>query len=351
MSRGPARADTSSPERFWFRVEASLRRVEPEERPAWCLVPDDRMVVYGELTPSGVWAPRAAGLYSPLATPTLCPDFMRLFGAGPLPRDQRVLGFYGQYGALDQKTRGDGPETSAWLARVLAHGRRPRTGEARLGFCEPLWWVAEQAREMRLCYDVYQALVGDDLASLRAMLGEVPQGEEVRGVRLAAAGLSLLTAEAEPPPTRPGRRVGSAAVERPAAEASRELARRPLTEEECSTWGYRMLAERFTAVQQQSSVKWMLDAEGARPRLVQSRTFPDLVVAMYLQLAELVAAGQLYRTCEACGGPFWAKPGKQRFCDRQCGDAWRQRHRYRDPNWQAARPSTRPHARRPKAID
>jgi hypothetical protein len=188
--------------------------------------------------------------------------------------------------------------------------------------------VVEQARQLRLFYDVYRALAGDDLPALRSMLGQVPQGEEVRGVRLAPTGLSLLTAQAEP--EIPGsRRAGSAAVERPAASVSGDVPRRPLADEECRHWGYQLLAEFLTAAQAQSSVKWMVDEQGGSHQLVQGRTFPDLVVAMYLQLGDMMRRGERYRTCQGCAGPFWSPRGKRKFCDPRCGDAYRQRHRYR----------------------
>jgi hypothetical protein len=157
----------------------------------------------------------------------------------------------------------------------------------------------------------------------------VPQGEEVRGVRLTAAGISLLTAEAEPEPKTSGRRrAGSAAVERPAKSLGADVPRRPLTEHECHRWGYQLLADQLTQAQAQSSVSWMVDDEGGY-RLVQGRRFPDLMVAVYLQLGDMVKQRKLYRVCEGCGGPFWSEGGKRRFCHPRCGDAYRQRHFYR----------------------
>ena len=251
---------------------------------------------------------------------------MRLFGRGKLPRDPRVLEFYRRYGPVSQsKTLKDSP---VWLSRLSARARSRLSAEARQGLCEPLWWVAEEARRMWLCYELYRSLLQEDLPSVRALLGEVPQGEDVRGTRLSPIGISLLTAEAEP---RPGgrRRAGSAALERPAERVSAQVPGRPLTDEECCRWGWRLLADRLTAAQEQSSVNWLVDEEEGRYRLVKGRRFRDLVVAMYLQLGEMMDRGELYRTCRGCGGPFWPARGKQRFCDPRCGDAYRQRRFYR----------------------
>jgi len=322
---------------LWYQVEPTLRPLEPHERPAWSLVPDGRMVVFGEPTASGMLTAPWVGAWSPLDTPALSADFMRLFGGGQLPRDERVVEFYRSYGPLAQKAAINGQQTGAWVARLSPQARRQLSAEARLGLCEPLWWVAEQAREMRLLYDVYRALAEDDLPSLRFMLGGVPQGEEVRGVRLAPTGISLLTAEAEPQQKRQGRRrAGSVAVERPAADVSANVPRRPLTDEECRHWGYQLLAGQLSAAQQQSSVKWMVEQEAGSYQLVQGRSFPDLVVAMYLQLGEVMRRGERYRTCQGCGGPFWSRGGKQKFCDTRCGDAYRQRRFYRHPQTEGA---------------
>ena len=337
MGRKPTTPDPQLRDGLWFQVEASIRPLEPWERPAWSLVPDHRMVVFAERTASRMVGPRWVGIYSPLDTPALSADFMRLFGGGQLPRDQRVAEFYRTHGALSPKAVVDGEESGAWVARLSPQARRLLSAEARLRLCEPLWWVAEQAREMRLFYDVYRALAVGDLPSLRSMLGGVPQGEEVRGVRLAPTGISLLTAEAEPEQKTQGRRrAGSAAVERPTTSVGADVPRRPLTDDECHTWGYRLLADRLTVAQQQSSVKWMVDEEGGSYQLVQGRTFPDLVVAMYLQLGDMMARSELYRTCQGCGGPFWSRGGKQKFCDTLCGDAYRQRRFYRHPQPRAA---------------
>jgi len=332
MRAKPKRSDPQLRDGLWFQVEASIRPLEPYERPAWCLVADDRMVTFGERTASGMFAPRWVGIYSPLDTPALSADFMRLFGGGQLPRDQRVAKFYRQYGPLYQKAVIAGEETGAWVARLSPQARRQVSAEARLRLCEPLWWVVEQAREMRLFYHVYRALAADDLPALRSMLGQVPQGEEVRGVRLAPTGISLLTAEAEPEHKTQGRRrAGSAAVERPAASVSGDVPRRPLADEECRHWGYQLLADQLTAAQGQSSVKWMVDEQGGSHQLVQGRTFADLTLAMYLQLGDMMRRGERYRICQGCGGPFWSPGGKRKFCDPRCGDAYRQRRFYRHP--------------------
>lgn len=337
MAKKPAPPDLHLRDGLWFRVEATIRPLEQSERPAWSLVPDDRMVVFGGQSGPGMATVRWTGPYSPVKTPALSADFMRLFGGASLPRDQRVMEFYRDYGPLRQKAQSDGTETGAWVARLPAAARRELSVEARLLLCEPLWSVAEAAREMRLFYEVYRALASDDLASLRPMLSGVPQGEEVRGVRLAATGISLLTAEAEPvqkPKRR--RKSGSAAVERPTTSVPADVARRPLTDAECRRWGNQVLADQLTAAQHHSSVKWMVDEEEGSYQLVQGRTFPDLVVAMYLQLGDMMERGEVYRTCEGCGGPFWSQGGKRKFCDTLCGDAYRQRRFYRHTRPRAA---------------
>jgi hypothetical protein len=291
------------------------------------------MVVFGERTRSELLVPRWVGIYSPLETPALAADFMRLFAGGQRPRGERVVEFYRRYGPLFQKVVVDGEQTASWVARLSPEARQPLSAEARLCLHEPLWWIAEQAREMRLFHDVFRALASGDMVSLRAMLRGVPQGEEVRGVDVAPTGISLLTAEAEPRRKTPGRRrVGSVAMARHEAEVSADVPRRPLTDEECRYWGYQLLAGRLNAAQRQSSVRWMVERdEGGNHQLVRGRTFPDLVVAMYLQLGEMVSRGVPYRTCQGCGGPFWSRGGKRKFCDARCGDAYRQRHFYRRP--------------------
>ena len=179
-------------------------------------------------------------------------------------------------------------------------------------------------------------LVARELAKLPGVLdAAVVMATEANKAILQEAG--LLTAEAEPQQKRQGRRrAGSAAVERPAADVSANVPRRPLTDEECRHWGYQLLAGQLSAAQQQSSVKWMVEQEGGSYGLVQGRSFPDLVVAMYLQLGEMMRRGERYRTCQGCGGPFWFRGGKQKFCDTRCGDAYRQRRFYRHPQTEAA---------------
>ena len=66
-------------------------------------------------------------------------------------------------------------------------------------------------------------------------------------------------------------------------------------------------------------------------RLFCGTAIGGLVVAMYLQLGDMKTRGELYRTCQGCGGPFWSPGGKQKFCDSLCGDAFRQRRFYRHP--------------------
>lgn len=337
MARRCSTSDLQLRDGLWFQVDATLRPLEQSERPAWCLMPDDRMVVFGGQAGSSMAAVRWTGIYSPIDTPALAADFMRLFGGASLPKDQRVIEFYRDYGPLRQKAQTDEGETGAWVARLSAAARRELPAEVRLLLCEPLWSVAEVGREMRLFYEVYRALASDDLASLRSMLGGVPQGEEVRGVRLAATGVSLLTAEAEPvqkPERR--RRSSSAALERPTTSVPADVARRPLTDAECRRWGNQVLADQLTAAQHHSSVKWMVDDEPGGYRLVRGRTFPDLVVAMYLQLGDMMERGKVYRTCEGCDGPFWSEGGKRKFCDTLCGDAYRQRRFYRHTRPRAA---------------
>jgi len=337
MAKKPPPPDPQLRDGLWFQVDATIRPLEQSERPAWSLVPDDRMVVFGGQTGSGMAAVRWTDPYSPVDTPALSADFMRLFGGASLPRDQRVIEFYREYGPLRQKTESDGRETGAWVERLSAPARRELSAEVRLLLCEPLWSVAEVGREMRLFYEVYRALASDDLTSLRSILGGVPQGEEVRGVRLAATGISLLTAEAEPEKRPKGRRrSSSAAVERPTTSVPADVARRPLTDEECRRWGNQVLADQLTAAQQHSSVKWMVDDESGEYQLVRGRTFPDLAVGMYLQLGDMMEQGEIYRTCEGCGGPFWSRGGKRKFCDTLCGDAYRQRRFYRHPRPRAA---------------
>ncbi len=313
---------------LWVKIEASLRPLEPWEKPSWCPVPDDRMVCFGERGRGGMLAPPWVDTYSPLDTPSLPADFMRLFGGERMPRDDRVVEFYRRYGHVgNQKTLQESP---VWLDRLSARARSQLSEEARLGLCEPLWWVAEEARQMRLCYELYRAFIREDLSSVRALLGEVPQGEEVRGIRLSPTGISLLTAEAEPEvKSRGRRRAGPAAVERPAESVSAQVPRRPLNDQECYRWGWRLLADQLTVAQERSSVNWLVEEEEGRCRLVKGRRFRDLVVAMYLQLGEMMDRRELYRTCRGCGGPFWPARGKQRFCDPRCGDAYRQRRFYR----------------------
>jgi hypothetical protein len=334
---------------LWERVEVSLRPLEDWERPVSGSGAEDRVIVIAREPGSHLPVAHGVGVYQPLEELSLLPDFMRLFAGTSRPRAARVIGFYGRYGALRQRITLEGELLPAWAGRLSAAARARLTPDARW-LEEPGWWVEEQARELRLGYALYGALQEDNLVALRGMLGGVPEGKRIDRFALEAGQIKSYVADEEVlPGEQPRPRAGSAAVEQPGDAYPPGTPLRALTDEECRREGGRLLTAQLSAAMDRFSTTWstQITSDG-RARLVRFRTFPDLVTVMWEQLGDLIARGASYPICRGCGGAF-LPTGKQRFCDKLCGDAWRQRHVYRKRQPPSPPPAGKARARDPRA--
>jgi len=333
---------SEAPLGLWFQVECELRPLRPEEFPAAGSVDDDRMVVFAEESAGGMTVPRWRGLYAPLAALALTPDFIRLFADPGRPRAARVREFYATYGPLRETTLVQGTVVPAWANRLAPEAQRALSPEARLLLCEPLWWVKRRARELRLVYDLYLALRADDPQGLRSLLPSVPQGVRLVGLAIEDGRITPYVADEGPAPKGRRSRAGSVALGRAEEVLPAGTPLRPLSDEECRSWGRQLLAGELSKGERRSQLDWYvedLSAQGASHPdlasgvmgLVRTRRFDDLTAAMYVQLAEMMARGEVFSTCPGCGGPFHPLHGRQKYCHPRCGDADRQRRVYRKP--------------------
>jgi len=337
----------------WPRVRARLRALRPAEAPAASPTPDGRMVEFFRYERGLFWPdwPEESS-YNPLREPTLLTDFLHLFGRDQAPTDEEVIGFYGQYGSLRDYTVIGEQYAPLWMDRLeLKDQQRLLAEKAGLDWCEPVWWLRERGREMRLLYQLYLGLQENRLNSLRSLLGPVPEGKSVCGIQIVA-GTVIRDVAADHPRMRglpdPSTRES---LEAAASDLERRL--RPLDDEECVFWARRLLASRLNAgegsiitewvdVRQalQSATKGEPDGSprGGTAGLVRVRSVRTLLGALYVQLGELVGAGAVLRQCPGCDRLFYPGRSDQEYCDRRCGDAARQRIYYRQ---QKARNATR----------
>jgi len=288
--------------------------------------------------------------HSPLRERDLVGEFMHLFGGEVEATDAKAIDFYARYGPLRERVIREGSEFPTWALRLEPEAQGQLSAEARVLMCEPLWWLRERARELRLTYDLYRALKEDRLSFVRALVGGIPQGKQLIGLSITGGRVIRDVTDDD------GRKVGSFSIEQlPAGEEEKadgeEQSRRPLSDDECIGWGNDLLATQLSIGEQRSARRWSRvifssgparrgGPDGEPPtgalRLVRSRSARDLLAAMYLQLGELVNESALMRQCGGCRRLFFPKRVDQRFCDSRCGDAARQRAYYAESKGKAA---------------
>ncbi len=337
-----------------WQVRARLRPLQAWEQPPDADLCDDRMVEFF-MVKDGMTTLDSVGAYYPLLAPDLLPDFLALFAREPPAPERKVVEFYARYGAVSEHVLIDGKRWPAWTARLSAEDRGQLSTEARLGLCEPIWWLRERARELRVTYDIYVALREGSLPALRAMIGRVPEGKRIISIGIAAGQISRTVTDDE---RGAGRRAGSFAPEPDPAPVTDPSTLAPLPDEQVLFWARQLLAYQLNIGESRSKRRWdqyvdlpgiptpreqqALGAPASDPLgLVRCRSAQDLTAAMYLQLGELAARHVVLYQCEGCGRLFYRHHGKQRFCGASCGDAARQRDYYRNAKATAARAARR----------
>jgi len=341
MSSNTDRNERELASGLWPRVHARIRPLHDWERAADADPQEQRMVEFYRHRTEMVEV-ADTDWYSPLRARDLLGEFMHLFGGEVEATDEKVIDFYARYGPLRERVQQKGASFPTWALRLETEAQEQLSTEARLLLCEPLWWLRERARELRLTYDLYRALKEDRLSFVRTLIGGIPEGKRLIGVSILGGRVIREVTDDD------GRKVGSFSIEYlPAdedAEADRkQQALRPLSDDECVGWGNDLLAYQLNIGEQRSARRWsrviftpgparLGGPDGEPPtgasRLVRSRATRDLVGAMYLQLGELVEKDALMSQCEGCRRLFFPKRTDQRFCDSRCGDAARQRAYY-----------------------
>jgi hypothetical protein len=283
------------------------------------------------------------------------PDFLHLFGGQRAAPEKEVEQFYARYGCLHEQVKIEGKEVPAWVERLAPEDRKQLSSEARTSLCEPIWWLQERARDLRLTYELYLALKERRTAALRAMLGGVPEGKRIMGMGITRGTVIRTVTDDEP-----GRKVGSFSLETDAAEESggnstddparaviRARSLRPLGEEECRYWAGLLLASQLSIGEEGSKRRWspyVPISESLTPKeqrtlgqptagsvgLVRYLSSENLLAAMCVQLGEVVYNDTVLRQCPGCNRLFYRRHGKQSYCSPSCGDAARQRGYYQE---------------------
>jgi len=333
---------------LWPRVQARIRPLHEWERPPDADPRDQRMVEFFRHR-GGTMELTDTEWYSPLRERDLVGEFMHLFGGEIEATDEKVIDFYARYGLLRERVRRDGGIFPTWGLRLESRAQEQLPSEATALLCEPLWWLRERARELRLTYDLYRALKENRVAFVRALTGGIPQGKKLVGLSIDGGRVIRDVTDDD------GRKVGSFSIEQlPAGEEGEEnegQQLRQLDDDECVGWGNDLLAAQLNIGEQRSVRRWsrLLLVSGPAGRggpdgdppeqamlLVRSRAARDLLGAMYLQLGELADEASAMRQCDGCRRFFFPKRIDQRFCDSHCGDAARQRAYYAERKAKAA---------------
>jgi len=343
----------------WPQVRARLRPLRPAETPAASPTPDGRMVEYFQRRGPFVepdWPNDSS--YNPLREPKLLTEFLHLFGRDQAPTDNEVIGFYGRYGYLGEHTT-IGTDylqhAPLWMGRLEPEDQQRLLSEDKgIHWSEPVWWLRERGREMRLLYQLYLGLQENRLNSLRSLLGPVPEGKWICGIEIVAGNVIRDVAAQH---TRiPGLPDQSTRERLGAAPSDSERRLRPLSGEECVLWARRLLASRLNDGEGGTFTEWA-DVRRAlesatkgepdgTPRsgtagLVRVRSVRSLLAALYVHLGQLVSTGMALRQCPGCDRLFYPGRSDQEYCDQRCGDAARQRIYYRQRKKKEAAPSPR----------
>jgi hypothetical protein len=336
----------SAPEGLWIKVRARIRRLQEWERPEGLEIADDRMVEFAS-DQQGMLIEDWFDLYQPLLEPELWPEFVRLFADETPPSAPEVIRFYGRYGPLRVTAEEGKKQAPAWTQRLSERARRRLAPEAGRGLCEPLWWLQEKARELKLTYEVYAALQQGRLSELAARLGPVPEGKQIIQVSIEGDQLVRWAVDEEAEGKRQRGRASSAPVEeRLSAEPSPGVASRALLQEEARHLAMQVLAGQLNQGEERGYRRWAVyqplplgdrrrqpwgEPSPASLALVRDQYFRDLLAAMYLLLGELVAQRSVLRVCSGCRRLFYPGRRDQVYCSKHCGDATRQRLYYRNP--------------------
>jgi hypothetical protein len=318
-----------------YGVRARIRPLREGEAPASGAVDERRMVEYFE-EEDNTAAPDQIGLslYHPLQERDLLPTVLHLFGREQPPSDEEVVAFYGRYGPVAGAESVDGALLPAWAARVAPVRREQLPVEVIRFACEPLWWVREQAREVRLTYYLYLGLRDNDLPSLRRLLGGVPAGRRIDEIYLLHGQLFRDVVDLQPATHAEG--------DARSAPEPTELA--PMSGKQCRLWAATLVARQLTDAERRVVRGWEMtwsvdpspatsdpDAGGEDLEVTRVVRCHDLMAAVYLHLGELVQAGAALRQCPGCGKLFYSGRADKRYCSPTCGDATRQRTYYRRP--------------------
>jgi hypothetical protein len=322
--------------------------------PAGAGVMDNRVVECWRTLESDVPMLDATELYSPSSDFDLLGRFIQVFAGEQAPADEAVIEFDGRYGPLLESVTVDGKRVAAWTRRLEEQDQLKLSEEARSGLCEPLWWVRERALEVHLTYDLYAALQGDKISSLRALLGGVPAGKRILSMYILAGRImrDLVGEEevgkGEDRSRHEGivrRAPGSFAWDSFAVgEQPAESALRALTDDECRYWARTLLAGQLNLAERGTRREWTPtdyflpqawakgEPDGAEPSgglgLVWGCRFESLTAAIYLQIAHLAQRNITLRQCPGCQRLFYSRRRNQLYCDAYCGNAARQRAHY-----------------------
>jgi hypothetical protein len=343
------------PEGMWPRVRAHVRPAQEWELPAGAGVRDQRVVEFWHESGSRHHMVDDIGWYAPLQAPDLLGKFTHVFAGPQSPKDKAVISFYAQYGPLQEFVIVDARRLPAWTQRLEPQHQERLSSEARNGLLEPLWWVREKAQEARLTYDLYAGLRERDIASLRAMLGDVPSGKRIISIYILAGQVMRDLVDERDMEQGPNLSQQEGVVRRAAGsfswdsrsvgEGGQLPSLRPMTEEEATYWAKRVLADQLNAAEQRSFRRWVAPDEllrqthsreeepkGAAPEdrleLMRMRAFNGLMTAIYLQIADLLERGAMLRHCPGCQRLYYPARSDQIYCDVRCGEATRQRQHY-----------------------
>ena len=318
-----------------YGVQARIRRLREGEAPASGAVDDHRMVEYFKGEGNAALPDQIdPSLYQPLEERELLTTVMHLFGREQSPSDDEVVAFYRRYGPLAGVADTDEGPLPSWAARLRPADRERLPMEAIRFACEPLWWVREQARELRLTYDLYLGLRDNDLPSLRRLLGGVPAGKRIADIYIVEGQLFRDVVDEKGPPSAEG----------DPGSGGEPAELEPMSGKYCRLWAAalvaRQLAKAEAHVGRSWQASWPIDAPPRSPEpdsggedleVVRVVRVHDLMAAVYLQLGELVQQRAVLRQCPGCGRLFYPGRANKQYCSAACGDATRQRTYYRRP--------------------
>lgn len=319
-----------------------MRPLRDSEVPPESEVTDRRMVEYGTES-CGMVISDWFRFADPLRDLSLLERFTHLFGGDEVPADAEVVGFYATFGPLNETVEIAGERWPAWLGRLDRQAQELLLEDPMTRWSEPLWWLHERGREVRVTFQIYEHLRRGEFAGLRALFGMAPAGKRVVGIELAA-GRFIRDVVDEDDIGRPG--AGSVGIARQEVSAvSPDQHPRPLADEECVFLANRFLAQQLNLGEAGSRQRWESvllpeEPDGPSPlvRIARVRFTTGLTAALYLHLSEAIEREAPIRQCQGCGRIFRVSRTDRIYCRAQCGDAARQRTYYRAQSNKPVRP-------------